>query len=158
MNEAKRIAHQLACTISGEAWYGDSLQEILKDLTAKQAAAHPLSGAHSIWELLSHLGAWVGFAFGALDGDPIPAWPGMAVELDWPPITDTSSPAWTQTVNSFFSDHHRLVYKIEAFTDGQLENRVPGRDYDFYQLFQSTIQHVVYHAGQIALLKKASSN
>src|ERR1700754_4091118 len=109
MNEAKRIAYQLASTISGEAWYGDSLQEILKDVSGKQAATHPIPSAHSIWELLSHLTAWVEFALGALDGVPIPAWPGMPVELDWPPIIDTTNAAWKCAVDSFFSDHFQLV-------------------------------------------------
>jgi len=157
MNEAKRIAQNLSCTISGEAWYGDSLQEILKDVSAEQAASHPIIGAHSIWELLSHVDAWVGFALRAIDGVPIPAWPGLPVELDWPPVTDTSNPAWAQTIDTFFSDHLRLVEKIEGFADERLETAVPGRTYDFYRLFQSTIQHGIYHVGQIALLKKVSN-
>jgi uncharacterized damage-inducible protein DinB len=31
---------------------------------------------------------------------------------------------------------------------------VPGRAYNFYHLFQSMMQHAVYHSGQISLLKK----
>ena len=42
------------------------------------------------------------------------------------------------------------------FTDERLDANVPGRTYNFYRLFQSTTQHAVYHAGQIALLKKLS--
>ena len=156
MNESKRIAHQLACTIYGEAWYGDSLEDILSDVNAKQAPTHPVPGAHSIWELLSHLTAWVEFALGALDGTPIPAWPGMPVEVDWPPIIDVSNAAWKLAVDLFFTDHFRLIERIEAFTDEQLEDTVPGRNYNFYRLFQGTIQHAVYHAGQIAMLKKAN--
>ena len=115
----------------------------------------PPSDAHSIWELISHLTAWVEFALGAPDGVAIPAWPGMPVELDWPPIIDTSNPGWKYVLD-FFSSHFRLVERIEAFTDERLESVVPGRNYDFYRLFQSTIQHAVYHAGQIALSRKAS--
>jgi hypothetical protein len=126
-------------------------------VSAKQAATHPIPGAHSIWELISHLTAWVEIALGALDGVPIPPWPGMPVELDWPPVIDTSNPAWKHAVDSFFAKHFRLVERIKAFTDERLESVVPGRSYDFYRLFQSTVQHAVYHAGQIALLKKASA-
>jgi hypothetical protein len=35
---------------------------------------------------------------------------------------------------------------------------VPGRNYTFYRLFQSTMQHAVYHAGQSALLKRMLLN
>jgi hypothetical protein len=152
--ECNRIAHQLASTINGEAWYGDSLQEILKDVTASEAQAHPIPGAHSIWELVSHLDSWVKFALGAIYGVPIPPWPGMPVELDWPSVADTSVPAWADAVDLFFSHHLGLVEMVKAFSDERLEAIVPGRTYNFYRLFQSSIQHAVYHAGQIELLKK----
>jgi hypothetical protein len=152
--ECRRIADQLASTINGEAWYGDSLQEILRDVTASEAQARPIPGAHSIWELVFHIDSWVKFALGTVSGVPIPPWPGMPVELDWPSITDASAPAWTRAGESFFSHHLELVEMIKAFSDERLEAIVPGRTYNFYRLFQSTIQHAVYHAGQIALLKK----
>jgi hypothetical protein len=44
---------------------------------------------------------------------------------------------------------------IQSFGDERLEATVPGRSYNFYRLFQSVTQHAVYHAGQIAILKKA---
>lgn len=155
--ECKRIAHQLACVVAGEAWYGDSLQAILGDVTAAQAKARPLPGAHSIWELLFHVESWVKMTLSAIDGVPIPPWPGMTVELDWPPVTDTSAAAWKLSVDSFFFYHFRLVEKIEGFTNDDLHAVVPGRTYDFGRLFEGTIQHLVYHAGQISVLKKAGA-
>jgi hypothetical protein len=152
--ECNRIADQLASTINGEAWYGDSLRQILEGVTAKQAQAHPIPNTHSIWELLCHVESWVKFALGAVDGVPIPAWPGMPVELDWPPVAETSEAAWKRAVELFFSHHLKLVATIKTFPDERLEATVPGRTYNFYHLFQSTTQHAVYHSGQIALLKK----
>ena len=156
--EYNRIAFQLASTISGEAWYGDSLRQILTDVSAIQALAHPIPNAHSIWELLCHVEAWVKFAVGAVAGVPIPAWPAMPPELDWPTITDTDDIAWNAAVDSFFSQHLKLIETIRAFSDERLDAIVPGRTYTFYRLFQSTTQHAVYHAGQIALLKKMLLN
>ncbi|HET7209939.1 MAG TPA: DinB family protein [Terriglobales bacterium] len=155
--ECHRIAYQLASTINGEAWYGDSLCQVLAGVTTHQAQAHPIPNAHSIWELLCHLEAWVKFALGAVNGVPIPAWPAMPVELDWPSVADTSESAWKQAMNSFFSHHLQLVERIKTFPDERLEGTVPGRTYNFYRLFQSTTQHAVYHSGQIALLKKMCS-
>ena len=156
--ECNRIAHQLASTINGDAWYGDSLQEMLNDVTAKQAQARATPRAHSIWELLCHVDAWVNFTLGAVQGVPIPAWPGMPVERDWPAVTDTSERAWKHAVDSFFSSHLRLVETIKTFTDERLEATVPGRTYNFYRLFLGVTQHAIYHAGQMALLKKISPN
>ena len=79
----------------------------------------------------------------------------MPKELDWPLVGDTSEQAWRQTVESFFSSHLKLVEAIKTLSDERLDATVPGRPYSFYHLFQGMIQHAVYHAGQIALLKKA---
>jgi hypothetical protein len=155
--ECNRIAYQLASTINGEAWYGDSLREILAGITAEQALAHPIPSAHSIWELVIHVEAWVNFASGAVQGVPIPPWPAMPKELDWPPVTEAGEPAWQIAVTSFFASHLKLVEAIKVFGDQRLDATVPGRTYNFYRLFQSTTQHAVYHSGQIALLKKALS-
>jgi hypothetical protein len=92
----------LASTLNGEAWYGDSLRQILEGVTAKQAQAHAVPNAHSIWELLYHVEAWVKFAISPVDGAPIPPWPAMPVQLDWPAVTDTNEPAWKRAVDSFF--------------------------------------------------------
>ena len=153
--ECNRIANALASAIDGEGWYGDSVREILKGITAKQALARPIANAHSIWELVLHVDAWVKFFRGAMQGIPIPAWATMPKELDWPPVIATTDEAWQQAVNSFFSNHQEVLGAIKEFDDARLESTVPGRTYDFYHLFGSATQHAVYHAGQIALLKKA---
>ena len=152
--ECNHIAYQLASVIDGEAWYGNSLREIIKDLTAEQAQEHPIPNAHSIWELLLHVEAWVKFALGAVEGQPIPPWPAMPVELDWPAVANTGEPAWKLAMKSFFAHHMGLVESIKAFPDDRLESTVPGRSYTFDRLFHSVIQHAIYHAGQIALLRR----
>ena len=152
--ECNRIAYQLASTINGEAWYGDSLREILNGVTAEQAKAHPIPNAHSIWEIVVHVNAWIKFFSGAIQGTPIPAWSTMPKELDWPPVKDMNEQAWKQAISTFFDEHLRLVETIKSFGDERLEATVPGRTYNFYRLFQSATQHAVYHSGQIALLKK----
>jgi DinB superfamily len=153
--ECNRIAYQLTSTINGEAWYGDSVREILEGVTATQAQAHPIANVHSIWEMVRHLEAWVNFAHGAIQGVPIPPWPAMPKELDWPPVNGTDDGAWQQAVKAFFASHLKLIEAIKGFEDERLESTVSGRTYNFYRLFQSTTQHAVYHSAQIALLKKA---
>src|SRR5215510_5385388 len=153
--ECNHMAYQLASTINGEAWYGDSLREILDGITATQAQVHTVANAHSIWELVLHVEACATFAWGAMHGTPIPPWPAMPKELDWRPVTQTGDAAWQQAMKSFFANHLKLVDAIKGFSDERLEETVPGRTYNFYRLFQSTIQHATYHSGQIALLKKA---
>ena len=155
--ECTRIADQLASAISGEAWYGDSARKILDSVTAEQANAHPTANAHSIWELAVHVEAWCKFALGAVQGTPIPPWPAMPKELDWPLVNELGEKAWKTTVSSFFANHQKLVDAIRACNDEKLSAVVPGRTYDYYRLFHSAVQHAIYHAGQIALLKKMQS-
>lgn len=153
--ECTRIADQLASTLNGEAWYGDSLREILEGVTAGQALSRPIPSAHSIWEMVVHVEAWCKLADGAMHDVAIPAWATMPKELDWPPVVGNDEQAWQQAVASFFATHLRLVEAIKCFADDRLGSTVPGRNYNFYRLFQSVTQHAVYHGAQIALLKKA---
>jgi uncharacterized damage-inducible protein DinB len=154
MSEAKRIADQLRRAFHGEAWHGPALLELLKGITAKQAAPRPLAKAHSIWELALHIGAWERTARRWMGGE-IAELPHLAGEDDWPPVRDTSDAAWQQTVESLIAEHDRLVELAGQLSDLQLSEKVAGREYSVYFLLHGLVQHCLYHAGQIALLKKA---
>src|SRR5215472_1436706 len=156
--ECTRIADELSSTVNGEAWYGDSLREILDGVTASQAVSHPIPSAHSIWELVLHLEAWCTLADGAVQGVAIPQWATMPKEQDWPPVVGNGPQVWQRAVASCFASHLKLVEAIRNFADERLNSIVPGRSYTFYRLFQSMTLHAVYHGGQIALLKKALGN
>jgi len=58
MTDSDRIAQQLENAFDGGAWHGPTLLELLAGVDAQTAAAHPLPGAHSIWELVLHIAAW----------------------------------------------------------------------------------------------------
>jgi uncharacterized damage-inducible protein DinB len=151
--ECLRIADQLSRAFRGKAWHGPSLQELLAGMTAEQAAARPLRGAHSAWELVLHIEVWTRAAGGALEGVPMPTIVGTPD--DWPPVEDASQQAWTEALSRMFESEERLSRAIERFGDDRLGETVPGRKYDFYYLFHGVIQHSLYHGGQIGLLKKA---
>jgi hypothetical protein len=152
--QCDRAADELTSTVSGEAWYGDSLREILEGITAEQARAYAIPNAHSIWELVLHLDAWAKFFLGAIRGVAIPPWPSMSTEQDFPPVSTMSEEAWRRCVDTMLENHLELALAIERFDVERLESIVPGRPYDFNRLFQSASLHAAYHAGQIALLKK----
>jgi DinB superfamily len=153
--ECNRIAGALASALDGDAWYGDSLEIILAGVTADQARARPIANAHSIWELVLHVEVWVRLCLDALRGVPIPPWATMPREQDWPAVGHSSEQEWTAAVDSFFSTHMRLVEALTTLSDDCLDKTVPGRGYNFYHLFHGMIQHVAYHGGQMALLRKA---
>jgi uncharacterized damage-inducible protein DinB len=152
MTETKFIAEQLHKCFEGDAWHGPSVRETLDGVSAEQAAAKPITDGHSIWELALHIAAWVEHSRHAIDGKPLPL--ELDTPEDWPRIAGTDPAAWKQTHNQVFESGKALVKAIEKFPRERLTDNVPGRSYDFHQLFHGIVQHTIYHAGQIALLKK----
>jgi uncharacterized damage-inducible protein DinB len=154
MSETTRLADQIRRAFEGDAWHGDSLLELLEGVNAKTAAAHPIEDAHSIWELVLHIAAW--------DGAALKRTGGTAVELsdkqNFPPVEDASDAAWRKAIEHAKNVHNQLVTAVAAFPDSRLHEQVPGKTesyYNFFYLFSGIVQHELYHAGQIALLKKA---
>ncbi len=151
--EGARIADQLRRAFDGEAWHGDSLFEILKGVTAAQAAAHPIAGAHSIWELALHIAAWDGAVRRRMGGsahEPSEA-------ENFPTVRDASEAAWQRAQAEVRRAHEELVAAVAATADARLDELVPGKEgahYTFYYMLHGVVQHEIYHAGQIALLKK----
>jgi hypothetical protein len=151
LSECSRIADQLRRAFSGDAWHGPALSELLAGVGAEQACERPVPPAHTIWELLLHIDAYLIASSEAADGGTMPKVYGT--DRDWPAVRDTSANAWTEARHSLFRDAGRLVNAIEVFADDRLGAKVPGREYDFYHLFHGNVQHALYHGGQIALLK-----
>lgn len=152
--ECARIADQLHRAFEGQAWHGPSLKELLADVDAEQAAARPIANAHSIWELVSHIEVWTRAAFESISGIPMPKIVGTAE--DWPPSPEPAADTWSAAMHQLFATGSSLARAIGNFTDARLMETVPGRPkYDFYILFHGVVQHSLYHAGQIALVKKA---
>jgi len=153
MSEAARIADQLRRAFGGEAWHGDSLFEILKGVTAAQAAARPIARAHTIWELVLHIAAWDGAVRRRLGGVAV----ALSARKNFPTVTDTSDAAWRAVLAEVRRVHEELIAAVAAFPDSRLYDIVPGKKgahYTFYYMLHGVVQHELYHAGQIALLKK----
>jgi hypothetical protein len=56
--ETRRLADELRRAWEGPVWHGPALGELLEEVTAAEAAAHPIPGAHSIWEIVLHATGW----------------------------------------------------------------------------------------------------
>jgi uncharacterized damage-inducible protein DinB len=153
-SETLRIADQLRRAFAGEAWHGPALLEIIRGLTATGAAARPLARSHCIWEIVRHIDVWDDVARRRMAGAVVQPTP----EEDWPAVTDTSDDAWSKTLDHLEQTHDALIRAVTSFSDSRLLEKVPGKDpdfYTFYYMLHGIVQHELYHAGQIALLKKA---
>jgi uncharacterized damage-inducible protein DinB len=153
MREAERIAQELRYSFEGGAWHGPAVLELLAGIDAKQAGAHPVANAHSIWEIVLHMRTWNDAALRRTRGEIVRPTPAE----DWPAVTDFSEDAWQETIQSLKLAHAKAYNAIAGMPDPRLKEVVPGKtaEHDtFYFELHGLVQHNLYHAGQIAVLKK----
>ena len=152
MSEVKRISDQLRRSHQGIAWHGPSLVELLNGLTAEQANRRPVPNAHTIWELVLHITAWEEVVGRRLSGEDVPDLP---PDEDFPAVNDATDAAWKSAQERMNDVQQQLAQKITQLTDDELKRTVAGKEYSVYFMLHGVIQHNLYHAGQIAILKKA---
>ena len=150
MREAERIADQHRRAFHGEAWHGPHVFDVLDGVSAAQAAKRPIPKAHSIWEIVLHMRAWEEVVLSRVRGTPID----LSSEEDWPEVSDTSRTAWIRTLAALRESHEELQEEIAKLPDARLHEAPPRGGSPLYRLLHGQVQHALYHAGQIAVLKK----
>ena len=151
MKETERIANQLERAYAGKAWHGPSLRAVLRGISAEQAAQRPIPGVHTIWELVLHVAAWDGVACERILGGTRTSLP---AEENFPTVSDSSAAAWKKALKGLEERHRELAVAMRKFPEAKLDRKLGGGDHSFYVTMHGAIQHDLYHAGQIAVLKK----
>jgi uncharacterized damage-inducible protein DinB len=151
MSEIHRIAEQLQRAFEGQAWHGPAVRELLAGIAASGAAAKPLRQAHSIWEIVLHIAVWENVVRRRLQGEVIDELP---PEEDWPAVRNASEDTWRAAVQDLERENRALREAILQQGEACLEEAVPAKGYSVYTMLHGIIQHDLYHAGQIAVLKK----
>ena len=150
--EMMRLEEQLRRALEGKAWHGPSVLEALAGVSAEQASSHPIPAAHSIWELVLHMGSDYALVLRRLAGDGRQFTP----EEDWPSCPPATAENWQQTVDALRRLNQQLREAVRAFPAERLdEPLVPESPHTAYTQFIGVTQHNLYHAGQISLLKRA---
>lgn len=152
MREVERIAEQLRRAHEGGAWHGPSIDELLEGVTADEAARRPFEGAHSLWELVEHVEAWERAVLRRLGGDPAQIY---NTAEDWSGVADASEEAWGAARGRMDETCRALRGAVLALDDARLDEEIlPGMSSRYVSL-HGAIQHTLYHAGQIALARRA---
>ena len=146
--ETKRILHLLVQSFDGHAWHGPTVMEALAGMNSDTASARIGTDTHSIHELVLHIAAWRNFVEKKLTGIEFE----MTEELNFP-----KPGSWDSAISSLRKSQSGLVNALVSFPESRLGDLVPGRNYDFYTLLHGIIQHDIYHAGQIMIIKKSLS-
>lgn len=152
--ETDLLADQLERSFRGGAWHGPSVTEALADLTAEQAAHRPIPAAHTIAEIVGHVATWTDVARRRIEGEGAAR---VTPEDDFPADGAVSSEAWRATLERLEAAHRALHAAIQDLDDARLDDPVSGSDPTVRGLLLGVIQHNTYHAGQIAVLRKAGS-
>jgi uncharacterized damage-inducible protein DinB len=152
MIDTRTLADQIWRTFHGPSWHGPALEELLRGVLAADAAARPLPGAHSIWELVLHAAVWADVARVRLTEVTRREIPGAE---DWPAVGATTPEAWTAAKSRLETSYHTLVDAVAALDSAELDALVRGRDHTVGAMLYGVVEHGCYHGGQIALLKRA---
>jgi len=150
MLDLEITADQICRAFQGKSWHGPSVREVLADISAKDAAAHPIPGAHSIWEIVLHLIGGYNLVLRRLHGERVQ----LSEEEAWPPVTEFSAPAWRESQDTLEQLNQQLQSAVRAFPIQRLSEEL-GSKYPAFIQFIGAPQHDLYHAGQIVMLKKA---
>lgn len=159
MNESQRIADQLHRALNGgvngvpDAWHGPSWREVLEGVTREAATHRPIPEAHTIAEVVMHAGAWHDIVRERLEGQS----PEVPESTNWPHAAFTDDAQWSAAVDRLFTTGAALQNTIENFPEKKLHEKRPSVDGTWYELIIGELQHVLYHAGQVGILKKAQA-
>jgi uncharacterized damage-inducible protein DinB len=151
----RRLADHIRRTFGGPMWHGPALSEVLLDVTAEQAAARPVAGAHTIWELVLHITVWAEIAAARLRGEALEYPP---PEDDWPAMPEPTAYAWKAAVERLGASYGALADAVEPLTEEALRSTVAGQDHPTWAMLHGVVEHACYHGGQIAILKRAVSS
>jgi uncharacterized damage-inducible protein DinB len=150
----RRLADHIRRTFAGPMWHGPPLEDVLRDVSVEQAAARPVAGAHTIWELVLHVTVWAEIAAARLRGEAL-EYP--QPQDDWPPMPVPASNAWAAAVERLGESYGALADAVGRLSEDGLRSTVAGQDHPTWAMLHGVVEHACYHGGQIAILKRASS-
>jgi protein-S-isoprenylcysteine O-methyltransferase Ste14 len=151
MTTGERLAAELRRAWRGEPWHGPAAAVVLSRLTAQQAAHRRARGSHTPWELVLHLTLWAEVPLRRFD-DPTFV-PGD--EQDFPTPAATTDAQWRRDVAALGDAVERLAQRVGVMSDAALEAPVGSRGYTYVTMVDGVVQHLAYHAGQVALLSRS---
>jgi hypothetical protein len=141
-----------------KAWHGPNLRGPLRRIDAATAAFRPQPDRHTIWEHVVHAAYWKyavrrriteeGRGSFPLKGSNWFVRPDPAVHLiDWPE-------AWAADLKLLDEQHRLLRAAVAGFDPDKLAKPWAGSKYVPEKQIVGVAMHDVYHAGQIALLRR----
>lgn len=153
MNELSSLIRQSQSSFDGPAWHGPSLLEALEGVDARMAKRRWVDGVHTIWEIALHTVAWKRAVVKFLDGaDKII----VDDDENFPTPDEGDESEWEHVLNELRVAQAEFLATISRFTSERLYSIPPGREWTYNTWIFGVMNHDLYHAGQISLMKKAA--
>jgi len=150
MTETERILDQYERALDGEAWHGDNVWKTLAAVEPEQAFLRILPETHTIWELVAHMTFWECQVTRRMLGRPdLPE-----AGLNFPPIPAATAENWQLVLEQFRHSNEEFRAMLKAVQESQLDQPLSSPEKSVYVELHGVIQHHLYHAGQIAILRK----
>lgn len=149
----------LGQTFDGRAWHGPSFMDVLDGVDKTQASERLIESRHTIWEIVNHCSYWMEAATGALCGEKLPD---IASTEDWIQMGETNED-WTRARGRLRRAYEELVNSIKEFDKSlfsqEIRGSFHGRVYTvtYRKMLHGISDHNIYHAGQIALLRRKTA-
>lgn len=154
------LIDELHRAYDGDPWHGSSVSALLAGVSAAQASARPAPEVHSIAEIVAHLTSWAVEVTRRVQGFPAADPP----EGDWPVPRALNETGWASMQLALNNAMARLTEAVAGFPERRWDDvvgdvRVPalGSGMTYLQTVSGVVQHLAYHGGQIALLRKLTT-
>lgn len=151
------LIEELHLAYDGEPWHGPSVTQILTGVTAGQAESRPSPDVHSIAEIVAHMTSWVVEVTRRMQGHPA----ADPIDGDWPLPRALNETGWASMRLALTNAMARLTETVAGFPErrwddkvGESRNPELGTGMTYQQTVLGLVQHLAYHGGQIAILKK----
>ncbi len=150
MTEIERMLEHYDRVMHGNAWHGYAVWQILSGIAAEAAAHRPLADAHTIWEIVMHMTFWESVAAQRLAGQRA----GLDEALNFPAMPSATEANWQKTLEQFRASNQKFREALSKLDAARLDELSAAGKHSYRGEVHGLIEHNVYHAGQIALLKK----
>jgi hypothetical protein len=138
------------------AWHGPNLLGSLRGLTVRQLLYRPRAGGHNIWELAVHCAYWKYAVRNRLASGKRNDFPLKGSNF-FPRNKGLNLTDWKGDLALLKHQHAALKAIIFGLDPLTLDDRVAGSKHTVRRMALGVAAHDIYHAGQIALLKRMAA-
>jgi uncharacterized damage-inducible protein DinB len=157
MTLSEKLSIELQKILSGDAWYGSPVYDIIDKVTFESAYEKPPGSIHNIAEIVLHMIAWTEEVMDRMNGLSA----GIPTSGDWPETGAPDEQKWQNYVDDLKLVNVNLIGVIQNFPEETWDepikderNREMGTGVSYEELIKGLIHHQIYHSGQIALLNR----